>query len=69
MTHWGSGSGSNLLDYFQAVANSRVVGLEVAFLINALVIYYNTYNSIYIILSIEEDMYLVALTLLLLFKN
>ena len=47
VTHWGPGSGSNILDYFQAVANARVVGLEVAFLINTLVIYYITYKSIF----------------------
>ncbi len=37
VTHLGPGSGSSFKDYFQAVANARVVGLEIAHLVNSMV--------------------------------
>lgn len=38
VTHWGSGSGCSNKDYSQAIANIRVVGLEIAYLVNTLVV-------------------------------
>lgn len=38
ITHWGPGSGSSALDYSQGIANIRVVGLEIAFLVNTMVV-------------------------------
>lgn len=38
VTHWGPGAGSSFTDYFQAVANTRVIGLEIAYLVNTIVV-------------------------------
>jgi len=41
MTHWGPGaSGTQILDFLYVVANSRVVGLEIAYLVNTLLVYF-----------------------------
>ena len=38
LSHWGPGAGTSLLFYAQAYSNTRVVGLEIAFLVNSILV-------------------------------
>jgi pancreatic triacylglycerol lipase len=51
VVHWGGGSS---VEYNQAHANIRLVGLEIAFLVNTMVVSYFALNTLFIILNITS---------------